>query len=189
MKKTLAGFFVVLSLVGYGYAAGVEDLDGNDWVNMDKVSKMSFAGGFLVGSSYVIKENTVPLPNSYNPEEASKLYFDGYIGGERKRLSRQEIDIMLHRVEASRNEKLKNYSISKIRWYDITEALDTLYNISKNRSIKVTDAIYVVKKQTEGVSQNEIERILKYLLEGKKDISPLMVIDEKGKVLKIISFP
>ena len=57
MKKILTGFFVVLSLVGYGYAAGVEDLDGNDWVNMDKVSKMSFAGGFLVGSSYVIKEN------------------------------------------------------------------------------------------------------------------------------------
>ncbi len=189
MKKILTGLFVVLSLAGYGYAAGVEDLDGNDWVDMDEISKMSFAGGFLVGSNYVITENTVVLPNSYNPEEASKLYFDGYIGGERKKLSRQEIDIMLHRVEASRNEKLKNYAISKIRWYDITEGLDKLYNISKNRHIKVADAVYVVKKQAEGVSENRIERILQYLLEDKKDISPLMIIDEKGKVVNIISFP
>ena len=189
MKKILSGFFLVLFLVGYGYAGGVEDLDGNDWINMDKVSKMSFAGGFLVGSRYVIKETTVSLPYSYNPEKASKLYFDGYIGGERKKLSRQEIDIMLLRVEASRNEKLKNYAITNMQWYDITEGLDKLYEKSKNRSIKVTDAIYVVKKQAEEVSPNDIERILQYLQQDKKDISALMVIDEKGKVVNVISFP
>jgi hypothetical protein len=189
MKKLLSSFLIVFLLVESGYAAGVADLDGNDWVTMDEVSKMSFTGGFLVGSSYVIDENTVPLPNSFNPEEASKLYFDGYIGGKRKKLSRHELNIMLQRVENSRNEKLSNYALSKIPWYKITVGLDKLYRNSKNRSIRVTDAIYVVKKQAEGLPETHIEKILLYLQLGKKDLSPLMVVDEKGKVVSVIRFP
>ncbi len=77
--------------------------------------------------------------------------------------------------------------IYKITIGQIVEGLDVLYSDFKNRNIKINDAIYVVKRQIEGASEEHIEAMLQYLRSGKKT-EKLMYKDSDGNTIYIV-FP
>lgn len=71
----------------------------------------------------------------------------------------------------------------------IIDGLNILYRDFRNRNILLVDAVYVIKKQITGSSPEDIERILLYLRSDRKEDGHLRIKDEKGKTIRIISFP
>ncbi len=71
----------------------------------------------------------------------------------------------------------------------MVDGLDSLYKDFKNENIRNHDAIYVVKKQIEGTLPEDIERILVWLRQGKKDDELLNIRGRDGKIVRVITFP
>lgn len=62
----------------------------------------------------------------------------------------------------------------------IADGLDAFYKDPKNRHIRISDAIFVVKKRTGGSSVEELNAILSYLRDEKKDKDKLLYRNKEG---------
>ena len=55
-----------------------------------------------------------------------------------------------------------------------------MYKDFKNKGIRISDAIYVVKRQIEGTSPEDIEKILIYLRSNYENYESLVTRDKNG---------
>jgi hypothetical protein len=70
---------------------------------------------------------------------------------------------------------IQRYAMSGITIGQMISGLDELYKDYKNVNIYIQEAIYVVKKQINGSSSEEIEAILQYLRSGR-DYNKLIIL-------------
>jgi hypothetical protein len=167
---------MLLARCGYG-ANNLGDLDGNEWQEWDENEKIMFTMGFLTGSDYVVEGNM----NETNQDLKKGVTEKG------ETVSEFLLGAALE--ENSRNINLERYSIYNISVGQIVDGVDILYKDFKNKGINIPDAIYVVKRQIEGTSPEDIEKILIFLRSGKKNYEPISIRDKNGEVINIIQFP
>jgi len=173
------------------------DFDGNTWVSWTALQKLSFLTGFISASSHVIWEgiNEVYYSSNfgaieYNDKKAQKVWGVFYDTEKKKKttFTRQEVSLALDSVITNNNQGLYKFNVFNITIGQLNEGLDLFYNDFKNKQIKLSSAIYVVKKQIEGASVEEIDTLSQWLRGGSKDFSKRFYIDKEGKK-KFISFP
>ena len=194
MKKVILSLMFLLLCAGYSQAGGIGgEYNGVDWVKWDDEKKGTFVAGFVAGSNYVIWGNLEKL-GEYNEEEADRVLkkylkasasqgIEAYAHDEAALLR----DISVNEARDDMNKNLLEYVIYNAANKNIKSALDDLYKEERNRGIGVTDAIFVVKKRITGTPEEDIEKILAYLRDGKQLKGTLLVKDETG--LRYIPFP
>ena len=162
MKKIILALFLIL-IPTVGIAENdIGEYNGNTWRSWTGQIKPNYIVGFIAGSNYVI-QNSLPI---------SKYILEN---------KNDPIEV--------RELFLTRYSITNITSGQIVDGLNMFYEDFRNRNILLMDAIYVIKKQIKGSTPEDIERILLYLRSDKKEDKHLRIKDEKGKIIKIISFP
>jgi len=97
-------------------------------------------------------------------------------------------DTVLYSVKQSA-DIVNTFAMFDITVMQLKEGLDVFYKDFKNKQIRIHDAIYVVRKQIEGTLSSDIERLLVWLRQGKKDKELLNVRDRDGKIVRTITFP
>lgn len=179
--RRFAGIFFILIFIlfmGNAWAEYISNYDGNTWIGWDDSTKNAFIVGFMSGCNIVVEENQMGI--------AAKMYD---LAVKEKKPKKTISEIFSHALdEKFRNEELKKYSLINIAAGQMSDGLNTLYQDFKNRNIKITDAIYVVKKQIQGASAEEVEGVLLFLRSGKVELDNLRIIDKEGKS-KLITFP
>ena len=164
IRKTIFCVCLIMLLARFGYGEKpLGDDDGNDWKELEKIEKTMSSAGFIIGSNYVVGENTCEdmlFINELTTESGKKV---------------SEFSQGLAESEKIRNTILQRFSLCNITVGQIVEGLDILYKDFKNRGIKISDAIYVVKRQIEGASPDDIEKILIYLRSGKENLMALFI--------------
>ncbi|MDH4227916.1 MAG: hypothetical protein OEV59_09260 [Deltaproteobacteria bacterium] len=171
----------------------VDEKNGHDWNGYPETLKIGYISGFMAGTgkvtSYVYEiapwatENDLKLSENITVPKNKKTVA----------LTREEINSIYSVAGDARTMVVKisvgAYSIRGITVGQIRDGLDILYQDFKNKNILIVDAIYVVKKQIEGTSQEDIEKILLYLRGGKTNIELLTTRDANGNIIKSIMFP
>lgn len=84
------------------------------------------------------------------------------------------------RDSKARNGQLAEYFIGNMSPGQIISGIDSLYGDFKNKQIKLLFAVYIIKKQINGGSAEEIEAILQYF-RSNMDPGKLAYIDKDGK--------
>jgi len=193
MKKSIFVLIVFLStfpLYLHAERQDVSKFDGNDWNEWQVFRKYNFISGFIAGTAYVVEYNMQTQEENYDSDKASEI-FVSYVWPDEKKpknlFSRKEISLLLGNTKEAFNSSLFRYMILGITNDQIVDGLNLLYTDFKNRQIKLTDAIYVVKKQIRGASPEEIEAILLYL-RAEKDYKKLFYTNKEGK-RNYASFP
>lgn len=190
--------FILIPVCGWGEERDISNYDGNEWRIWDSSHKVFFISGFISSTAYIVSENLISLSKNYNSKEAEKLseeFYKSLYDKEKKDKNKKilfstiEISLLMEQEKAIKNRAIYKYVIENITNGQIKDGLDVLYEDFKNRSIKITDAIYVVKKQIEGTPQDDIEKILLWLRGGKKDFTQLFVKNENGDFVRLIDFP
>lgn len=178
----------------------INEYDGNDWRSWNYNRKMNFIAGFIAGSGHVTTKShtylhtTSPLmllPSSINEKKADDLWREvmSILMQKKKTYKADDVKLIVY-IEIKRMQDfLSDYSIPNITSGQIADGLDILYEDFKNRNILLVDAVYVIKRQITGSPPEDIERILLYLRSNRKEYKHLQVEDEKGKIIRIISFP
>jgi len=178
IRKTIFCVCLIMLLARCGYGANIfGDENGNDWQKSHEVEKLSFALGFIQGVNYVVDQNmnkSMQFLNKLRTEKGEKV--SEFLKG-----SEEE--------EKSRNSFLQRYAIYYVSARQIVEGTDILYKDFKNKGIKINDAIYVVKRQIEGTSPEDIEKILIYLRSNYENVESLITRDKNGGVINSIQFP
>lgn len=210
MKKIVLFISVILFLLIHNspmaYTEVINKLDGNNWKkwgemeDVGKVIKKYFVFGFMLGSSFAsIGGAPSMIGKEYDADNAQKV-FDSYIGvtikdGKlqeiemKENFNREEVVLLIDFFLNRTRKNLSRYTLPKeSNTGQFIEGLDKLYEDFKNRNIDLHNAIYVVKKQIEGASEEEIEAILQYLRADQKDLSKLKYKDKTGKI-QITEFP
>jgi hypothetical protein len=197
-KKIIEESFVVflLLLINFSFLYGdISDNDGNDWNAFSESFKTGYVCGFMSASSYVVEDNTDQfgfISRVYkDPDKAYKIWVKTIIGADStsRLFTRYDCRTLVGYARHLKNEDLKPYTIFEITVKQIMDGLDELYRDFKNRSIKMQDAIYVVKKQIKGSPEDEVEKILLFLRGDKMNFDVLYIYDKKGEVTGYIHFP
>ncbi len=164
----------------------VSEMDGVEWLGSSFVYKISFISGFMAGVAYAVHYN-VDFPN-VNEERVKQIqkimassYTDKQKQGDKQIFSRNDLLIYYQNATRLRSEFLKNYAIYEITAGQIVAGLDKLYEDFKNRRIRVQDAIYIVRKQIKGASEEEVEAALQYL-RSDKDSEKIRYKKKSGEV-------
>jgi|GEM_PF-1414513 len=199
MKKFV--FFALLTLllpiISFAETKDLSEIDGNEWRTWEKLSKLRFVSGFMLGSMYVVFENMpsegMYVKLGYDTKRVSELYWSDFMGfkvGTKKKeqFSREEASLLLERERRTRKEDLSKYLIIGITNIQIFDGLDLFYNDFRNRQIKLPEAVFVVKKQIHGASKEEIEAITEWLRTPDRDFGKLQFKDKDGNV-KYADFP
>lgn len=100
----------------------------------------------------------------------------------KQRYSRDEVSLLLEREYRRSQEWLTHYSIIGITNGQIVDGLNLFYDDFRNRQIKLTDAIYVIRKQILGASKEEIEAITEWLRTLDRDFNKLRYKDKEGNI-------
>jgi hypothetical protein len=167
----------------------IEDMDGNDWRQWTPPNKFSFIGGFLSGAHYVITYNIGHIKygaENFTPEKGGEIYLASF-DEKKKTFTRQEVQLLMEYAAYSETSVLGNYSVGNTTTGQISDGLDSFYGDFKNRKIKISDALYVVKKQIHGASSEEIEMLCQWL-RSDRDPGKRFYKDKDGKG-KYITFP
>lgn len=199
MKKLLflGALLFLFPVLSIAEKEDVGDFDGNNWAIWSSERKLTFLGGFLSASGYIVEESKEGLFYSkafglkeYDAEKSSKIWDIFYDTEKRKKASftRSDVALLLDSQIISRNDGVSKYSIYGITTGQIFQGLNLFYEDFKNRQIKLPSAIYVIKKQITGASTEEIEALVQWLRGGGKDFSKRFYIDKEGKK-KFVSFP
>ena len=146
--------------------------NGNDWRGLEVSAKIYYVTGFIAGSRAVSEGY-----DSYEctlDSKADEKFLSVY--------SKKELKGMCLIIKETRRLNIFDITVDTI-----VKGLDQFYSDYKNRSIKMKDAVYVVKGQIEGRSEMDINHILLYLRSG--DIENLIVRNEKGEPISFIHFP
>jgi len=154
---------------------------GSEWVKWDTPSKYGFIGGFIAGGAYVaIGSQTTMIDKApVNPDRPEVVQGDDADG--------DVISTLIMYLQEDSEKDLARYFIKGIPSNNIVEGLDNLYKNRHHRGIRVVDAIYLVRKQYEGASTEEIRATIEYLISGK-DIKKLHYKDRSGK-FQAVTFP
>lgn len=127
----------------FNQTKNISEGDGTDWLRFSESYKFGFVAGLMAGSL------------------AAKMEF------------RPWIDILIDIFEKEEIEKEEIKNKSKEKWNAITffgftvnqikDGVEFFYKDFSNRRIKVIDAIYIVKMQTEGKDSELINAQIRYL--------------------------
>lgn len=168
------------------------DYDGNTWNEWDVSSRLMYVGGFIAGSEYVA-DSLTQIVFCTDLEKAKKTQGKFWASWDQKKpplFSNNDVsDIICATDNNFNNSQIPRFQILNITVGQISDGINELFSDFKNRSIKLADAMYFVKKQIKGTPPDEIEKILLYLRSDKKDYALLTVKDENGKAVRYISFP
>lgn len=139
------------------FAKSISDDDGNDWNSSDTNTKISYMKGFISSSCFVASNNDDIGLTLIDPSSVvSKI-----IGSA---ISEQE-----YKMRKKKNDTLKRYCITDIPIGQIIDGLNVFYKDFKNRQIRLDLSVYIVRKQIEGASNQEIETILLFSRKTVKD--------------------
>jgi len=197
MKKiiyasVLLSFFFFVNLAT---ANDISEQDGNDWNGYSETAKVFFVSGFMMGSAYIVTETYLQSPKEFDINKAYSLASKIYNSDKKLKktqnitFTKEEIILWGNYRSEIRNNTLFPYGLYKITVGQIKSGLDVLYKDFRNVRITIPDAIYVVKKQIEGLSNEDTEALLLYLRGGKANTDLLFIKDSEGKFVKYISFP
>ena len=171
MKQLLLGILIVILFCPPAFAGktSLSELDGSDWQGWDEGKKVNFLSGFLLGSSYVIRQNEPSL----SKDDGSRRFDDmrkklsSSTDKKKKRVkntfSKEDVILWGHYRAAMIQKGLADYAVYDITMGQLSKGMDELYKDSKNTKIRISDAVYAVKKQIKGTSQEDMERTLQYL--------------------------
>lgn len=175
--------------------------NGIAWNNFDKSMKLFYLYGFTKAAIYIpvgAYERTIDF-NDKEKKQIKQLTdrIYSYQGKKEKNkkmmFTKEEIELWgaaMYNLEGdSRNAILVTHTISDITIGQILAGLDLLYKDFRNVNIAIPDAIYVVKKQIEGLSDEDTEKILLYLRGGKSDVNMLRIKNTEGKIIRRLAFP
>jgi len=169
MKTLFVGILIIICLSTPALAEKtiVSEFDGTDWQGWTEIKKFNFLSGFLLGCSYVVKKNEPFLPkDTYaKPFDDMRKRLSGPGGGKKKKpaqniFSKEDVIMWGHYRASMIQEGLADYAVYEITVNQLSKGMDELYREGKNSTIKIADALYVVKKQIRGASAAEIENIL-----------------------------
>lgn len=186
MKHSIL-FSIALFLFLFISTAAFADLNGTHWKQLSQTEKTAFVSGFVVGTDYVCGAEM----DRY--KEDIKKGFDMKRGA---LLSKKIHDKKNHKITFTNDEIIfwgefrsatrslyLTYYLTELTTNQIISGLDAFYQDFKNSGINLPDAIYVVKRQIKGMSDENIEQILLYLRGGKKDENLLKIKDSDMKLI------
>lgn len=173
---------MVIVLLHASICLAVDDItewNGNNWRQLDKTTKIFYITGFTVGSYYIVDHHFTPM-EGFDKDKAQSLSLRVYSlkDGEKITLSKEEALSLQREIYFDANQSLMTYALNGIAVGQIMDGLNALYEDFKNRSIQLSDAIYIVKKQIRGAPKQDIEQILLFFRRGKH-IEPLDQADTK----------
>jgi hypothetical protein len=124
--------------------------------------------------------------NQWN--KSAKLYYvSGFVNGVNTAvIGATGSDLTAHKEPSKR---LAAYLIDGVTLGQMIDGIDLLYGDFMNRNIYLFDAFFIVRDQIKGTPPEDIDRILLWLRSGRKNNDSLLVKDEKGNIIKTISFP
>jgi hypothetical protein len=172
MKKLLFGILIIILSCQPAFAAktGLSELDGSDWQAWDEEKKVHFLSGFLLGSYHVIKQNEPAISKDDGSHRYDDMRKRLSSGQDRKRqrvktatFSREEMILWGHYRASMIQKGLADYAVYDIKIGLLSKGVDELYRDSKNMKIRISDAVYAVKKQIKGASREDMERTLQDL--------------------------
>ena len=186
LVKLLLWFFLATFLICSPVQAEKENIDkfdGHTWAEWGPIQKHSFIAGFISASSYVFETNASAPSGSiiYDKKKAVEVWLSTISKKNKKNIyTREEVLLLEEYINRLANAGMGRHLIMGITNGQISSGLDLLFADFRNKQIKVRDAIYVVKRQIEGASSDEIEAILLYL-RSSKDFAKLFYKDKDGK--------
>lgn len=171
LKRLLLGILIALlfCLPASAGKTSLSELDGSDWQAWDEGKKVNFLSGFLLGSSYVIKQNEPSLSADGGSQRFDDMRKRLSSGTDKKKkrvknsFSKEEVILWGHYRAAMIQKGLTDYAIFDITIGQLSKGMDELYKDPKNMKIRISDAIYAVKKRIKGENQEDMERTLQYL--------------------------
>jgi len=168
--------------------------NGTAWNDFDEIMKIFYVYGAISSSYYITWGAT---RNRFEYDEKENEQIDKlqevvlFKPDKNRRFTRDEMELfsksMFNLSVDIGNGFLVRHKMPDNTNGQIVAGLNELYKDFKNTNIFIPEAIYVVKKQINGSSSEEIEAILQYLRSGR-DYSRLNYTDKDGKVKKAV-FP
>lgn len=192
MKKILSPLVLVLILTAVvgadsGFAANP---NGLDWVTWDAGRKDSFIQGFMAGSNHVVWNN-LKKPVAFDEEESRRVLkkYSLIRGGRSKAgFEIDEVtflrDMAVFKTIDAANEAILKYVVYNSVRDKLSKGLDEFYRNRRNRSIKLTDAVFFVQKRLAGASEEELKGILSEL----RSVNGETLFVKGGKIRRA-SFP
>jgi len=183
-RVLLAAMLLCFASTGHAQLMDVFQFSGYQWVKWDTPSKYGYIGGFIAGGAYnAIASQTgmidkMPDKGQVPEDKADKA------GDTAKK---DVITSLIMYLQDDEVRDLTRYFIKGIPSNEIVNGLDQLYMNHHHYGIKVVDAIYLVRKQHEGASKEEINATIEYLVSGK-DMTKLHYRDKNGK-FQAVKFP
>lgn len=166
--------------------------DGNEWVKWDDARKSAFLEGFLAGSFYMIQEG-VTQTREYSEDLLSEMSVrmdldrdnPVFTGADLAAWSQMQREYLVKQ----RNRELMKYLVRGVTNAQIKEAIDAVYADASVRHIAISDVVYLAKMKASNARAAEVDGVLEYLAEGKKNRRSLKLENEKGELIKFIQFP
>ncbi len=190
---------LLFSISGFTETKKIDENNGNDWREWNLVMKTMYVSGFLAGTSYIYdKSEYISYTNNrFDFKKASDMYWSlvESLLEEKEKVpkkiyTKEEVRQILEFESKRNNVEINNFAILKISVSQIRDGLNLLYDDFKNRQILLVDAIYVVKKQINGSSNEEVEAVLQWLRSpDKKSKKGLPEFIEKDGTKKPVIFP
>lgn len=147
----------------------ISEMNGNDWKTLSYANKLAFSLGVITSANYIARQNISYAPivpeQEYDSKKAVALFSGFEKSKSRKSIvyDKKEVDLMREHNRRTGNDLLKRYFIFSITNMQLYEGLEKLYDDINNRNIVLNEAVYVVKKQIQGASNEEIQAILLWL--------------------------
>jgi len=153
--------------------------DGNDWNSWERGMKIGYIQGFVSASFFIMVENAGPV-------EFMKV--EKYRYGEPK-----AFNIIEEKMKKMERYCIPDESTKRMTFGQIIDGLDSFYKDFNNRNITIGTAIYIIKKQIKGDSDEEIETIVSFyrrhsLVWQPSSMDKKPYKDKYGQE-KIVSFP
>ena len=168
--------------------------NGTAWNDFNDMMKIFYIYGCISSSTYITTGSLGELIDTDDKEneQIKKLQEVVFFKPDKKKMfSRDEMEVfsksMFNLSTDISNVSIQRYAMSGITIGQMISGLDELYKDYKNVNIYIQEAIYVVKKQINGSSSEEIEAILQYLRSGR-DYNKLNYTDKDGRIKKA-NFP
>jgi len=167
----------------------IEGYDGIDWKKWNAMHKLSFIEGFQSAARYVIDysiDHAKYAGDNFTPQKGAEMFLVS-LTEKKETFTRQEMELLMEYAAYLETSKLDKYYVADATGRQIVDGLETFYFDFKNQKIKISDAVYLVKKQIQGTSPEEIEVLCQWL-RSDPDPKKRYYKDKDGK-MKSISFP
>lgn len=191
MKRLLLIIFIILyPCLLYAEKVNISELNGNDWKTLSNANKTAFTLGVISSANYVTNQNISYAPivpeQEYDTKKAIAL-FSGFEKSKSRKVvvyNKKEVDLMREHTRRTGNYLLRRYSIFRITNIQLYEGLEKLYDDFKNTNILLNEAVYLVRKQLQGASDEEVQAILVWLRTpaNQRTFDQLIYTDKMGKV-------